>query len=121
VNADEAEYLIDCPEEDRARRLEIIRLIRWVFGPEHADRAIKIARTVSDLQPLVCHRYSPEGVGLFDIDPHLVGLAQDQAWILHNPIRNTNYAYKLFLSSGWRYWEEAKVMATLPEFHQHEG
>ncbi len=121
MNSDEYEYLIDCQREDSARRADLTRLIRWVFGPEHADTAIKIARRVSGLQPLAFHRYSPAGVGLFDIDPALVGLSTDEAWTLHNPIRNVNYAYKLFLCSGWRYWEETRPDQPLPEFASDEG
>jgi hypothetical protein len=73
---------------------------------------------VSGLSPLAFHRASPEGVGLFDIDPHLVGLPDDQAWTLQNPIRNVNYAYKLFLCSGWRYWDAPEKRTELPEFEE---
>jgi len=121
MNSNEGEYFRDQVAEEARRRGDIKRLIEWYFGPADSLQATKIARRVSGLSPLAFHRYSPEGIGLFDIDPHLVGLSQEQAWKLHNPIINVAYAHKLFKCSGWRYWDEPERTQTLPEFDESKG
>jgi len=116
MNSNVEEYLAREIEEDSRRRGDIVRLIEWYFGPADSLQAVKIARRVSGLSSLAFHRYSAEGMGLFDIDPHLVGLSEEQAWKLHNPIINVAYAYKLFKCSGWRYWDQPERREPCPEF-----
>jgi len=121
MNSNEAEYFHDQIAEEARRRGDIKRLIEWYFGPADSLQAVKIARRVSGLSPLAFHRYSAEGIGLFDIDPALVGLSPDLAWKLHNPITNVAYAYKLFKCSGWRYWDQPEDREPCPEFADKKG
>jgi hypothetical protein len=116
MKSDDGEFVRDASQQERDRRRDLDRLILSVFGSQDGPTARYIAWTVSGYQPLAFHRHSASGVGLFDIVPADVGLPDDEAYLLLNPIRNASYALKLFKSGGWLYWDDVDLDANTAAF-----
>lgn len=118
MNGDDLDHVENAQTTEIARRRDLERLIRWYFPQREASTALFVAWTVSGMQPLAFHRNGGEGIGLFDIDPADAGIAEGDAWRLHNPIVNVAAAHKLWAERGWAHWgvilpmNAAEVFAT---------
>ena len=52
---------------ERKRHADLERLIRWYFPVAEHGMALRVAWTVSGMEPLAYHRNGGMGIGLFDL------------------------------------------------------
>ena len=91
-------------DERRQQIREFDRLIEWYFPLAEHAQAKWVAWCVSGYSPLALAKHGEHGVGLFAIDPQVVGFDRHDGWLLHNPIRNVAAAHKLWREHGWEFW-----------------
>lgn len=89
---------------ERKRQGDLERLIKWYFPVDEHGMALRVAWTVSGMEPLSYHRNGGMGIGLFDLTTRETGLAPEDEWRLQNPMVNVAAAHRLWLAVGWARW-----------------